>query len=215
MQKLLRLLVVAALTMLSCGHEQQLVSIVVQPSSETFGSATTPVSDDAGLSIQLRALGNYIHPPVTKDITNKVTWASNSPDVAMVSSGGLLAATGLACGNALVSATVTTNTSSGNIPSSGAIVTGNMTATVVCFGGVTLNVDFAGAGSGTVSITPGGARCTATCTTSFASGTSVTLTATANTGAAFGSWAGCDSSSGTTCTITSLTATRTVTVTFN
>ena len=32
--------------------------------------------------MQLRALGTYIHPPVTKDITNQVTWESNTtPDV--------------------------------------------------------------------------------------------------------------------------------------
>jgi hypothetical protein len=46
----------------SCGHDQQLVSITVQPQSETFGAANIPVSADAGLSVQLRALGTYIHP---------------------------------------------------------------------------------------------------------------------------------------------------------
>jgi hypothetical protein len=57
----------------SCGRDQQLVSIQVQPVSETFGASTIPVSDDAGLTVQLRALGTYIHPPVTKDITSQVT----------------------------------------------------------------------------------------------------------------------------------------------
>ena len=62
----------------SCGHSQQLVSIQVQPSVETFGSSTTPLIENAGAQVQLRALGTYIHPPVTKDITNQVSWVSNT-----------------------------------------------------------------------------------------------------------------------------------------
>src|SRR5262249_29633123 len=103
----------------SCGHEQQLTSITIQPSTETFGAADIPVGEDAGLNVQLRALGNYIHPPVTKDITNQVTWTSNTPNMVTVDSNGLLTVTGLACGSALVSATITTNHSTGNISSSG------------------------------------------------------------------------------------------------
>jgi hypothetical protein len=84
----------------SCGHDQQLVSISVQPSTETFGAANIPVSQDTGLNVQLTALGSYIHPPVTKDITSEVTWTSNTPQMAMVSSSGVLSATGEACGTA-------------------------------------------------------------------------------------------------------------------
>jgi hypothetical protein len=119
----------------SCGHDQQLVDISIQPATETFGAATIPVSADAGLNVQLRALGDYIHPPVTKDITDQVTWASNDTQMVTVSSTGLLTATGVACGSSLVSATVNTNKSTGNLSSSGAIVTGYMTANVVCFTG--------------------------------------------------------------------------------
>jgi len=54
------------------------------------------VIDNAGAGVQLRALGSYIHPPVTKDITNKVTWASNDTRMFSVSSTGLLTATGFA-----------------------------------------------------------------------------------------------------------------------
>ena len=46
------------LSVSSCGHSQQLVSVTIQPASETFGAATIPVIDDAGLAVQLRALGN-------------------------------------------------------------------------------------------------------------------------------------------------------------
>src|SRR5271167_1801853 len=110
----------------SCGRSQQLVSIQIQPALETFGASTIPVGDDAGLTVQLRALGTYIHPPVTKDITSQVSWASNDTQMMTVDSTGLLTATGVTCGGTLVSATVETNTSAGGLSSSGAIVTGYM-----------------------------------------------------------------------------------------
>jgi len=118
-----------------CGHDQQLVSITIQPTTETFGDAKIPVDLDAGLNVQLRALGSYIHPPVTKDITNQVTWVSNTPQMVTVDATGLITVTGLSCGNTIITATVTTNHSEGNISSNGAIVTGSMTANVVCFTG--------------------------------------------------------------------------------
>ncbi len=200
----------------SCGHDQQLVSITIQPSTETFGSSSTPVNEDAGLTVQLSALGTYIHPPVTKDITNQVTWASNTPGIAMVNSSGLLTATGVDCGNTLVSATVTKNSSDGGIGSTGAIVTNYMTATVVCFTGTgpAVTVDFAGTGTGTVSSSPGGLGCSATCSASFPIGTTLTLTATATSGT-FGGWSGCDSTAGAACVINNLQNPATVTVTFN
>jgi hypothetical protein len=200
-----------------CAHDQQLVAISIQPPTETFGASNIPVSANAGSSVQLRALGSYIHPPVTKDITDQVTWDSNTPDIATVNGTGLLTATGLACGDSLVSATVRTNTD-GNRSSSGAIVTGYMTGTVVCFTGTTttgpaLTVDFAGGGAGTVSSSPPGLGCASTCTGNFTSGTTVTLTAAPN-GSTFGGWVGCDTISGQVCTVT-MTGPRTVTVTFH
>ena len=136
-RKLFSLILVCSAVLFApgCGHDQQLVSIDVEPASETFGSATTPVNENAGSTAQLRAIGNYIHPPVSKDITSKVTWVSNTPDLVTVDASGLLTATGLGCGSALISATVQTNTSAGGIDSSGAIVTGTATASVVCFTG--------------------------------------------------------------------------------
>src|SRR5271165_809709 len=131
-------LIAAAISLLSvssCGDPQELISITVQPSVETIGNSSTPVQDDAGSEQQLRALGSYIHPPVTKDITSQVTWASNDTQMFTVSSTGLLTATGLACGGSLISATVNTNADGSGVSSSGAIVTGYMTANVVCFTG--------------------------------------------------------------------------------
>jgi hypothetical protein len=118
-----------------CGHDQELVSITIQPATETFGAADIPVSASAGSTVQLTALGTYVHPPVTKDITNQVIWESKTPALVTVNSAGLITATGEACGDTIVSATVDTNSSAGGISSSGAIVTSFMTATVVCFSG--------------------------------------------------------------------------------
>ena len=119
----------------ACGHEQQLVSITLTPATETFGSTKTPLDLDRTLSVQLRALGSYIHPPVTKDITNQVTWASDTPGMVTVNSTGLITPTGLACGNTIITATVTTNHSDGNVSSKGALVTASMQANVICFTG--------------------------------------------------------------------------------
>jgi hypothetical protein len=119
-------------TMSACGHDQQLQSITVIPAVENFGSTKIPVVDDAGLNVQLRALGSYIHPPVTKDITSQVTWTSNTPQMVTVDANGVITATGLACGGTIISATIVTNHSDGAISSTGALVTGSMTANVIC-----------------------------------------------------------------------------------
>jgi hypothetical protein len=210
----------------SCGDPQELVSITVQPQTETFGMSNIPVSQDAGLQVQLRALGSYVHPPVTKDITSQVTWKSNDTQMVTVNSSGLATATGITCGGTLISATVTTNADTGGVGSSGAIVTGYMTANVTCFtgttsgnGGVepTLTVAFAGSGSGTVTSSPLGLSCSntdTTCTASFPTGTTVTLTATPVSGT-FGGWAGCSLVSGDTCTVNNLSGDVIVTATFN
>lgn len=184
--------------MLSCAHDQQLVSVSIEPSTETFGASNIPVSSDAGLAVQLRALGHYIHPPVTKDITSQVTWVSNTPGIATVDASGLLVVTGLDCGGALVSATVQTNHSAGDRPSSGAIVTGTMAANVVCFTGTGgggagpfLQVDVMGTGA--VNSSPAGINNCSTvgCSAAFASNTPITLTATPTAPATTVTWTNC------------------------
>ncbi len=217
----------AFLSLSSCGREQQLVSIQVQPTSETFGASDIQLSQDAGAQVQLRALGTFIHPPVTKDITSQVVWASNTPQMMTVDANGLVTVTGGACGSTLISATVTSNKSSGGISSSGALVTGYMTGSVVCFTGTSgggggsgpsITVNFQGTGSGSVTSSPPGLSCatgTVCSSNSFPSGSSVLITAAPN--GTFGGWAGCDSVDGTglTCTVNNLTALRSVTATFN
>lgn len=201
---------------LSCARDQQLVSIQIQPTTETFGASDIPVGDNAGANVQLKALGSYIHPPVTKDVTGQATWDSNTPDVATVSATGLLTASGLACGNSLVSATVQTNHSIGGRDSEGAIVVGHMTATVVCFNpGNAITVAFGGARSGTITSSVPGLSCASTCSANFEPGATIKLKATPD--ASFAGWSGCDSVSGdgTECTIRGLRADRSLTVTFN
>lgn len=213
------------LSLASCGRDQELVGIQVQPTTETFGSSDTMVSQDAGLTVQLRALGTYIHPPVTKDITNIVTWASNDTQMMTVDAAGVLTATGISCGSTLVSATVTTNKSAGGRSSSGAIVTGFMTGNVTCFtgpgGGTTgpsITVNFPSTGAGTITSSPLGLSCVSPnpCfSNSFASGTTVMLTAAPS--GTFGGWSGCTSvdGSGLVCTVSNLTAAVTLSATFN
>jgi hypothetical protein len=206
----------------SCAHSQQLVAIQIQPSVETIGASNIPVSDDAGQQVQLRALGSYIHPPVTKDITNEVTWASNDTQMFTVNATGMLTATGNACGGTLVSATSTTNTSTGGISSSGAIVTGYMTGNVTCFTGTgtgtgpAITVTFANSNTGNVTFSPSGIICSSPspCVEEFSDGTAITLTATPTGSSQSASWTGCPITTNTNvCTFT-LETNTTVTVTF-
>jgi hypothetical protein len=140
-----------------------------------------------------------------------------------VSATGFLTATGESCGGTLVSATANTNTSAGGISSSGAIVTGYMTANVVCYTGTgggsgnpALTLTFQG-GTGTVASNPLGLSCTnpGPCATQvFPSGTPVTLTATPTGTSTTATWPDCPSSSANICTV-NLTGNTTVTVAFN
>ena len=214
---LLAVMVVSGLllNLSSCARDQELTNITIQPPIETFGAANIPVPDDAGLNVQLRAIGSYAHPPITKDLTNSVVWNSNTPQMVTVSSTGVITATGNACGNTLVSATVTTNQHSGNI------VTGYMTATVVCFTGTgvtepAVTVIFGG-GTGIINSSPSGLSCTTTCAAQFPPNTPITITATPVAPSTSATWANCDSMNGNVCNINGLSnnTTKTVTVTFN
>jgi List-Bact-rpt repeat protein len=221
-------LVLVAISLLgvsSCGDKQELVSIAIQPTTETFGASNIPVIDDTGAQVQLRALGTYVHPPVTKDITDQVVWASNTPQMVTVNSTGLITVTGGPCGGTLISATVQTNADGSGLSASGAIVTGYMTANVVCFTGTggggggepLVTLSFGGGGTGTVVSSPSGLNCASTngmCSASFATGTSVTVTATPVGSSVFGGWTGGCVSSSSSCTF-ALQDDTAVTATFN
>ena len=214
------------LVTLSCAHDQQLTSISVQPTTEDFGAADPSLGP-----VQLIAYGHYIHPPVTKDITSQVVWSSNTPTVAAVTSTGALSPGGVDCGNSLVTATVQTNSSAGGRSSSGAVISGSMTANVTCASGTggagggggsgggsgssfVITVDFSGTGSGTITSLPVGLGCASQCAGPFPAGTNVTFTATPDAGSTFGGWVGCDTSVGQGCSVL-LNNNRVITVTFN
>jgi Bacterial Ig-like domain (group 2) len=83
----------------SCSVTPALTSIAVSPSTLT---AT------AGVTWQFTAIGTYTRPghaPVTKDITNSVTWSSGSAQMVTVSSTGFATVTGISYGNTQISAT--------------------------------------------------------------------------------------------------------------
>jgi len=51
----------------SCAHDRELVDITIHP-----GGATFPTPDPSA-QVLFSALGGFVHPPETKDITNQVT----------------------------------------------------------------------------------------------------------------------------------------------
>jgi hypothetical protein len=55
-----------------------------------------------------------VHPPATKDITNQVTWTSNTVQVAQVTATGKVSPN-TNCGTAGVTASLLTNSPTGNV----------------------------------------------------------------------------------------------------
>jgi hypothetical protein len=79
-----------------CARDQQLTSITLIPTTVTF--------QGIGAQLQFKAIGNYIHPSDTKDITNSVIWSSNALTVATINSTGLATGTNT-CGSGEIIAT--------------------------------------------------------------------------------------------------------------
>jgi hypothetical protein len=171
----------------SCGHDQKLVGITVQPSSFTFLT-------QAG-SEQYTAIGTYIHPPATKDITNQVTWKVDDGVVAI--NGGLASPSpDLGCGGGTISASLG---GASNVAIGYATVTVDNPADTLCPGGgklATLAVGVQGAGQ--VTSLPGGISCPSTCIATYNVNSSVLLTASRATV----TWANCPQASGNQCAVT-------------
>jgi len=192
----------AVLTLPSCGHDQKLQSIQIQPATVTF---QTPQS----VSGVLKAYGTYIHPPATKDITAEVTWATDAPQMLILTpttDGEQVGPNGI-CGVADVSATAPEGTGGADN-----IVVGYATMTIdgsqpTCPGATSTDgevvVTPAGTGTGTVVSAPTGISCPGTaCGALFAPGT-IILTATPGPNSTFGGWQQCPSGqSSNQCTIT-------------
>jgi len=100
----------------SCNDSPSLTSISVTPTTVSFGGS--------GLHTQLTAIGSYTHPnhpPITKDITDQVTWTTSSTDCVTVSNTGLITSGVNDCTNVLVTA---------SSPGFNGIITGSMTVNV-------------------------------------------------------------------------------------
>jgi len=201
------------LSLSSCGFNRHLVSIQIAPTSVTFGGVVVPPNPP--LYVDFAATGTYEHPPSVQDITNLVTWGTDSPQVVLISSAGV-ATTSTNCGTANISASF--YDSPNLVSSNPATITVDGPAADGCTPAgpqPILTVDFAGTGGGTVT---GGISCSSpsTCSDQFTTGATVMLTASATTGSIFASWSGCTSTSpdGTVCTVL-LEINTTATATFN
>jgi len=109
----------------SCGHDQQLVSIALQPSGFVF--------EGFGAQGQFTAIGTYIHPPQTKDITTQLLWKIDVANLATITQTGLVTSIRTdGCGSGDVTATYYSNPSN---PSKGTTIIGTATVKGVNDGG--------------------------------------------------------------------------------
>jgi len=115
-------IVVALLVLPSCGFKRQLVSITLIPNDVNITGS--------GVDVQFKAVGNYIHPPDSRDITNSVTWQSAAPQVVSITASGL-ATSGNVCGQNI---TITATGHSDPHDSSSGAVVGTATVTVTLLG---------------------------------------------------------------------------------
>ncbi|MGA7633939.1 MAG: hypothetical protein WCB11_24505 [Terriglobales bacterium] len=203
-----------ALSLPSCGHPQKLVSLQVTPSSAIY---PTPQAGQVVFS----AIGTYIHPPATKDITAEVTWTTDVPELLTLNYQGVPGAVAPngqgGCGIADVIATAPEGTGGAeNIVPGYANVTVNNPAVLTCPGGgteTTLSVQVSG--PGTVTSVTGNINCPTACIAEFPVGATVGLTAEPQSGATV-TWAsGCTASSGNSCSVTIPTGGANVLATFN
>jgi hypothetical protein len=198
------LALIAAATFLfnlsSCGFNQHLVSIEVVPPGATFNSV--------GSSIVFKAIGTYVHPPATKDITDQVTWSVDSQNLVTITNTSLVTALSI-CGSGNLYATYY---DSPNTVTGSAFLTGGGAGTAACNEAV-LTVDISGTGGSVVDST-GAIKCPGTCSADYALGSSIGLTATLGSGQTSVNWTNCNGGfSGDTCQVI-LNVDTTVTATF-
>jgi len=203
-------LILAATNFQSCMHERKLVSITIHPTAFTFPTPDPDVHGD------FTAFGNYIHPPDTRDITDKVTWKTDVPQLLQINGGVVSPQPGNVCGIADVSASMQDG---GNLIIAYATVTVNDPTNPICPGGSQTQgvviVALAGAGTGSVTSVPAGITCPSkSCGALFNVGSTVVLTATPDIGFTFDNWADCTSTTDTTCSVLVTTGSTVVTATF-
>ncbi len=196
----------AVLSFPSCGHDQKLVSLQVVPSSFTF---LTPAGSE-----QYTAVGTYIHPPATKDVTSQATWKVDDGIVSI--NAGLVSPNGTGCGGGTISATMPEGTGgASNIVIGYATVTVEDPSNPICPGGGKFaNLNVAVDGNGSVTSLPAGISCPATCVATYDVGSSILLTASIGSGASTVTWGGCTTFTTTQCTVTIPQGGASVTATF-
>ena len=203
----------ALLSLPNCGHERKLVFITISPPGTTFA---TP---DPAAQTVFTALGSYIHPPDTRDITSQVAWKTDVPQLVQINGGVVSPQPGNVCGIANISASMNEK---GNLVIGYATVTVNDLTRPSCPGGsssqAVVTVVLAGpSGAGDVTSVPTGINCpTGACGAQFTIGATIALIATPRAGHGFLSWSvDCTSVAGTTCSILVPNGSTTATATFN
>ena len=87
-----------------CGFKRKLVAITVTPNGVTITGT--------GVIVNFKAVGSYIHPPDTRDITDLVTWESAAPQIISIDPHTGVATSGAGCGtNITINATAFSNSS--------------------------------------------------------------------------------------------------------
>ncbi len=188
----------AVLSLPSCGNDKKLVNLTIQPATQTF------LTPEPGLTEQYTAIGSYIHPPSTQDVTSRATWKVDNGVVTM--NAGLVSPAGGLCGVANISASLPEGTGgASNIVIGYATVTVDNPLISTCPGGGrldALSVQVFPTGFGTVTGSTSGINCPGQCIALIPVGASVGLTAVPASGHSLLSWTGCDTSSGNDCTVT-------------
>jgi len=204
-------LIATAMNSLSCMHERKLVSISLRPTN----GFNFPTPDPTAQGV-FTALGNYIHPPDTRDITDKVTWKTDVPQLLVVNGGVISPQPGDVCGIADVTANMDEG---GNLVIGRATVVVNDPTNPICPGGSqshgVVTVGFLGNGTGKVTSSPAGINCPSqACGAQFNLGETIVLTATPDPGSTFGGWTNCDDQNGTACSELVRTGTTDLSATF-
>jgi List-Bact-rpt repeat protein len=182
-----------------------------------YPPAATFLTPDPSGQIIFTALGTFIHPPDTRDITSQVTWQTDIPQLITISGGVVSPQPGNVCGIANISASLKDR---GNLVIGFATVTVDDPTNPVCPGGSqskgVVTVALAGTGTGSVTSSPSGINCpTQACGAQFNVGDTIVLTATPNAGFTFGGWQGCTSTNGNACSVLVQTGSTNTVATFN
>jgi hypothetical protein len=199
----------AALSLPSCGHSQKMVGLTIQPQTFTF------LTPDPTATEQFTAIGTFIHPPSTQDVTKQATWTVDFSNVVTMNQ-GLVSPVGTGgCGGVDVLATVPEGTGgSDNILVATATAIVDDPSNPICPGGGKLATLAVGVvGNGTVTSTPAAISCSATggtCVSTYDVGASVLLTASSTPVV----WGNCPGSSGSTCVVDIPTGGTAVSATF-